>query len=218
LKAVVAFFATTIAILSPFILTGTLPAYFQAQAQASVHTLMSAQNPNLPWLISLVIRISERGIFDEESFSALPYHIDNQALRQRIYLLFATLTILAVLVVLISWSRKYGRENISALYAGALAISAYNLLSFGVHENHVFMLVPILFAISSNSRMKRIYFICTSALGLNLLATGGLGLSVPSFPLLTGTNSLAYSILGIGCLVGYGWAFFELIRSDPSRK
>ena len=119
------------------------------------------------------------------------------------------------MLYLLYWSRKIGKSNIAPLYVGAVAISAYNLFSFGVHENHVFMLIPILFALTNSQVGKRIYFAASTALGLNLFTTGGLGLSVPNFTSLAATNGLAYSAIGILCLAGYVWTFYELMRINP---
>jgi len=218
MRALVGFFSASAAILSPFLITGTLTAYFQAQALASVHTMMSAQNPNVPWLLSLISRIRTQGIFNSNSYSALPYHIDNQIWRQRIYLLFGALTIMIIMIYLLYWSRKIGRNNISPLYVGAVAISAYNLFSFGVHENHVFMLIPILFALTLTKISKKIYLTVSAALTINLLATGGLGMSVAKFPLLTSANGVAYSGLGALCLFAYTWASYKLFRINPTKN
>ena len=216
-NALVGFVITSVLILSPFIATGTLMAYFHAQALASVHTMMSAQNPNFPWLISLVARIGSNGIFSADSYSALPYQIENQHLRQIIYLSFALLTILIILSYFFFWTRKIGVNRISPLYVGAISISAYNLFSFGVHENHVFMLLPVLFAVTYTQKSRLVYLAVGSALGLNLLSTGGLGLTFSSFPILASENGFAYSLAAGLCLMAYGWAFYELLRQNPER-
>jgi len=218
IKTVVGFVVTTLVILSPFIATGTLAAYFHAQALASVHTMMSAQNPNFPWLISLFSRITTHGLFSEESYSSLPYQIENQAPRQKIYLSFALLTISIIITYLLFWSRKIGIKQISPLYMGAVSISAYNLFSFGVHENHVFMLIPILFALANNEPNKRIYLAASTALGINLLSTGGLGQTFTFFPILTAVSGFAYSVVSSTCLGCYIWAFWKLARSNPKKS
>jgi len=216
-KALLGFAITSIMILSPFIATGTLMAYFHAQALASVHTMMSAQNPNFPWLISLGVRVSSNGIFNAESYSALPYQIRDQHLRQVIYLAFALLTVAIISTYLIYWSRKIGSKNISVLFAGVISISSYNLFSFGVHENHVFMLLPVLFALTNSQKSKKIYLAASSGLGLNLISTGGLGLSFSSFPILAGVNGFTYTLASGLCLVAYTWTFYELLRLTPEK-
>ena len=122
------------------------------------------------------------------------------------------------MLYLLYWSRKIGRNNISPLYVGAVAISAYNLFSFGVHENHVFMLIPILFALTLTKISKKIYLTVSAALTINLLATGGLGMSVAKFPLLTSANGVAYSGLGALCLFAYTWASYKLFRINPTKN
>jgi hypothetical protein len=218
IRAVTGFAVTALLILSPFIATNTLGAYFHAQALASVHTMMSAQNPNLPWLISIFSRINSHGLFSIQSYSAIPYEIQNQALRQGIYLSFAILTISIIVTYLLFWSRKIGLKQISPLYIGAVSISAYNLFSFGVHENHVFMLIPVLFALTKDVKNRKIYFAASTALGVNLLSTGGLGITFAFFPILATTNGFLYSAIGLICLALYTWAFSKLFYSNPSRN
>ena len=218
MRTVVGFVVTTLVILSPFIATGTLVAYFHAQALASVHTMMSAQNPNFPWLISLFSRITTHGLFSPDSYSSLPYQIENQALRQKIYLSFALLTISIIVTYLFIWSRRIGLKNISPLHTGAISISAYNLFSFGVHENHVFMMIPILFALANNEPNRRIYLAASTALGINLLSTGGLGQTFTFFPILTAVSGFAYSVVSATCLGCYIWAFWKLARSNPKKS
>lgn len=215
IKFLSSFTLTTFFILLPFITTGTLPAYFHSQALASVHTMLSAKDPNFPWLFSLVIRIKEKGLFNPESFSANPYQLFNQPLRQAVYLSFGFLTVTLICCYILFWSNKIGIKSISPLFCGAISISTYNLFSCGVHENHVFMLIPVLFAISHSRRSKQIYFVVSVSLGLNLLATGGLGFSFAWFPILAATNGVGYSAIGLICLAGYSWAFLEVLRTEP---
>ena len=217
-KTAIGFVSTSTLILYPFISTGTLAGYFHAQGLASVHTMMSAQNPNFPWLISVIKRITTHGLFSVQSYSSSPYQIENRNLRQIIYLTFAMLTILIIINYVFIWTRKLGALKISSLYVGAVSISAYNLFSFGVHENHVFMLLPVLFAIIDSQQSKLIYIVVSSALGLNLLSTGGLGMSFSTFPILAQHSGFAYSLVGGTCFVAYGWAFFAILRQNPGKK
>lgn len=215
LNFLVSFAVTSFAVLSPFIVTNTLKTYFYNQGLASVHTMMSAQNPNIPWLIAFMKRISMYGFFSEESYSASPYQIANQVLRQRIYLSFGAITIAVIITYVTYWAIKIGRRNISSLHVGVVSICAYNLFSFGVHENHVFMVIPLLFAITYSPELKKIYWITSTALGLNLLATGGLGFSFPYIPILAINQPIIYSGIGVLCLISYSWAFYRLLHIKP---
>jgi hypothetical protein len=202
-------------ILSPFILTGTLPAYFKAQGLASVHTMMSAQNPNVPWLIGLIARISKFGFLDGRTYSAVPIRIEEDALRQFLYLGFGVITVLVIVAWFFYWTCLNKTKDISALSAGVFAIVTYNLFNFGVHENHVFMVLPALFALTSNPRMRKAYFLTSTALALNLLATGGLGRSIDTFPLLTQSSGELYTFLSAVCMVLYLIAFIDLALTRP---
>ena len=217
-RVLLGFIIGFLVILSPFILTGTLPAYFRAQGLASIHTMMSAQNPNVPWLISLFVRIREYGALDLRSYSALPLRIADTQLRQILYLSFGIMTVVVILLWLIFWSRRLGVRNISALYIAAVAISSYNLLSFGVHENHFFMAIPVLFAIAATKGNLRIYAFASGALALNLLATGGLGRSINFVSPLTQTSGVLYTLNSVASLALYLWATYDLLRIAPTLR
>ena len=216
IRFTITFLLISATILSPFILTGTLPAYFRAQGLASVHTMMSAQNPNVPWLIGQISRIIEHGIFNAESYSALPLRIVNDNLRQFLYLSFGASSALFILFWIFYWMKKLDGLQISPIFAGALAISSYNLFSFGVHENHAFMLMPILFAVVGNRQNRRIYVLASTALAINLIATSGLGRSLPSVPVLIYESGFLYSLVSIICLVLYTLALWELWKTRPT--
>ena len=214
-RSALGFLLGFLAILSPFIFTGTVVAYFQAQGLASVHTMMSAQNPNIPWLFSLIVRLKEYGFSDSRSYSALPLRITDDHLRQFLYLSFGVVTVAVILAWLSFWARRVGIEKISALHIGAIAISSYNLLSFGVHENHFFMALPILFALATFEQNRRIYFLASASLALNLFATGGLGRSINLVTPLTQTSGLLYALVSATSLGLYIWAMRDLMRVTP---
>ncbi len=215
LRFTMTFIVISATILSPFILTGTLPAYFRSQGLASVHTMMSAQNPNVPWLIAQISRIIDNGLFNSESYSTLPLRIMNDTLRQLLYLSFGAFSVLFILAWVFYWFKVRQTTQISPLFTGAIAISSYNLFSFGVHENHAFMLMPILFALVGEGRKRRIYIMASTALAINLVATMGLGRSVPSFPIVVYESGVLYALISTICLTLYSLALWELWRIKP---
>ena len=215
IRFTITFLLISTTILSPFILTGTLPAYFRAQGLASVHTMMSAQNPNVPWLIGQISKIIDHGILNAESYSALPLRIANDNLRQLLYLTFGAFSALFILFWFFHWMRKMEGIQISPIFAGALAISSYNLFSFGVHENHAFMLMPILFALAGRGQHRRIYFLATTSLAINLFATNGLGRSFPSVPVASYESGPIYALASVICLMLYCSAVWELWKTGP---
>jgi hypothetical protein len=215
LRFTATFLFVSATILSPFILTGTLPAYFRAQGLASVHTMMSAQNPNVPWLIAQISRIVDHGLLNANSYSTSPLRIVNDNLRQVLYLSFGAFSAMFILAWFFYWFKVRQTSQISPLFAGAIAIGSYNLFSFGVHENHVFMLVPILFALVGKGASRRIYMLVTTALAINLVATMGLGRSVSWVPIVVYENGFLYSLISMICLVLYSLAMWELWRTKP---
>jgi hypothetical protein len=177
--------------------------------------MMSAQNPNIPWLLSLIARAIEFGTLDSRTYSALPYRIENDGLRQILYLSFGALAVFVVLLWLLYWSKKVGVSKISFYYVGAISISAYNVFSFGVHENHFFMAIPILFLLATNHESRSIYLWASSALALNLLATGGLGRSVSLIKPMTQVSGTLYAATSGISLCLYLLSTWKLAQQTP---
>ena len=217
-KFIIGFFVSLTISLFPFIINGTLLLYFKAQSLASVHTMLSAQNPNIPWLLSCIIRALKFGLFNEETYSGVPFRLEDNFLRQFIYLVSGVLFLAVVTLWIIIWKKKIEAEKISPLHAGLVGILTYNMVNMGVHENHVFMALPILATLTTSKKIREAYFLISIALGLNLLATGGLGLSFPSFPTLLTSKPVLYTALGSICLFMQIRAFVIVLTANPQIK
>ena len=208
--------ASSFLILSPFIFTGNLFLYFKAQSLTSVHTMLSAQAANFPWLASLVYRITDLGLVGGLREGGNGLRIASDTFRQLGYLSSGMLTILIFVTWAIYWGRRVRPENIDPLFGASVMIFAYHLFNFGVHENHIFMLVPTLFLLGYNSRIWGTYKITVTALSISLLSAFGLGLDSRFFSGFSSSHPLLFTS-GIGfSFVLYLWGFIRIIRTNPN--
>ena len=206
---------SSILILSPFILSGNILLYFKAQGLTSVHTMLSAQAANFPWLGSLLYRISEFGFIDGLVEGGNSLRISNDEFRQFSYLGSGILTVSLFFIWVIYWRRRVGVQNFDPVYAAAIMIFSYHLFNFGVHENHIYMLIPTLFLISNCATVWKSYKLASAALTISLLSAYGFGAESRFFEGLPATHpALFTSALGVS-LVLYLLAFKQIFFTDP---
>jgi hypothetical protein len=171
LRFVLAFSGMSALVLSPFILTRHFISYLESQALTSVHTMLSAQASNYPWLISFAIRMFTEDQTRLLNLNGNGLRIEREALRQICYVGSGVVTISIFIAWLIIWSKRIQFRNIDPGFAAALLAATYNLFNFGVHENHVYMLLPLLYALSRDERMKWAFYLASTSLALQLFAT-----------------------------------------------
>ncbi len=208
---------SALVILSPFILSGGILLYFRAQGLTSVHTMLSAQAANFPWLGSLIYRISELGFIDGIIKGGNGLRVSNDEFRQIGYLGSGILTILVFVTWAIYWGRKVGAQNIDLTFGAAIMIFSYHLFNFGVHENHIYMIIPTLFLLSNRFEVWKIYKLASTALAVSLLSAYGFGEQSRIFNgFSSGNPELFTSALGVS-LILYLLAFSQLLFSNPRR-
>ncbi len=204
-------------ILSPFIFSGSILLYFKAQGLTSVHTMLSAQAANFPWLGSLLYRMSELGVIDGFVEGGNGLRISNDQFRQLGYLGSGILTILVFSTWAIYWGRKLGSQNIDMTFGAAVMIFSYHLFNFGVHENHIYMLIPTLFLLSNRFEVWKIYKLASTALAISLISAYGFGEQSRIFNGFSSAHpELFTAALGVS-LILYLLAFSQLLLSNPRR-
>jgi hypothetical protein len=204
-------------ILSPFIFSGSILLYFKAQGLTSVHTMLSAQAANFPWLGSLLYRISELGFIDGFVEGGNGLRISNDLFRQIGYLGSGVLTILVFFAWAIYWGRKVGSQNIDMTFGAAVMIFSYHLFNFGVHENHIYMLIPTLFLLSNRFEVWKIYKLVSTALTVSLVSAYGFGEQSSVFNgFLSPHPELFTAALGAS-LILYLLAFSQIVFTNPRR-
>lgn len=202
-------------ILSPFLVNGRILSYLESQSLTSIHTMLSAQASNFPWLISLISRFVTLDFNDAVMLNGNGLRIADGTLRQFSYLAAGSMVFIIFFIWIIYWSKNIGRTNVSPIYAAAVVVSAYHLFNFGVHENHVFMLIPILYLIKEQKNISRVLYCASSALALQLVIVASFGDSFPQIRPIISVYPILYILLSICSLVLFVIAFYSLAKSSP---
>ncbi|HEX6736925.1 MAG TPA: hypothetical protein VF310_01500 [Vicinamibacteria bacterium] len=169
-------------VLAPFVFAGTLGTMVTAIRQLTTHDMYSADAANLWWLVTWAKRAAAQ--WGESGGAALtaPVRIlrismaETQGLPNPRPL--GSLLVLAAA----AWGawRLRGRRDLGLLAAlGAFVVHAYFTLGVGVHENHLYLAVPLLaLAASLRPAFRGILLAVTAVTALNLDFIYGFGQGV----------------------------------------
>ena len=207
---------TILIVLSPFILTRNLFAYLESQALASVHTMLAAQTANFPYVITFIHRSIQEGFWEGLFMGGNGLRILDDQLRQLAYFGFAFIAGIVFLIWVIYFRRRFGLRAINYWQVVSMMIFAYYLFCAGVHENHIFMALPLLLCLPASIEIKKIYLAFSIALFLHLLISWGVG---ASFPDVTNYLSNSGSANTLGTLIAflcYLYAFVQLWKFTPA--
>jgi hypothetical protein len=202
-------------VLSPFILSGNLVAYVESQALASVHTMLAAQTANFPYLITIVHRMIQDGFWQGMSSGGNGLRIFDDQLRQLTYFGFALIAISVFCTWLLYFKRKHGLSLLSYWHVAAMMIFTYYLFCAGVHENHIYMALPILLCLPAASATKSVYVFFSTALFLHLIISWGIGGSFPTITNILSNSGTANSVGTLISLVLYFFSYIQLWRLPP---
>ena len=202
-------------ILTPFIFTGNIMWYFKAQSLTSVHTMASAQAANFPWLVSLIYRISTLGLIDGLGVGGNGLRISSDTLRQASYLSSGLVTVLVFLSWAIYWGKKGGMQNLDLSFSAMIMIFSYHLFNFGVHENHIFMLLPVVYLISGYLEIWNIYKMVALALTTVLISAYGVGSASHEAIGIATTHPGIFSVIMGICFLLYVVAFIKALKVNP---
>jgi hypothetical protein len=209
-----AIFTSTV-ILTPFIWTGNLMWYFKAQSLTSVHTMASAQAANFPWLGSLIYRVSTLGVTQGLGLGGNGLRISSDTVRQASYLSSGLLTILVFLLWATYWGKKVGVQNLDLSLGATIMIFSYHLFSFGVHENHIFMLLPVVFLVSGYSKVWNIYKMVALALTSILISAYGIGNGALTSTGVSTSHPAIFTLIMALCFLLYFASFLYALSVNP---
>jgi hypothetical protein len=205
-----------VVVLSPFILSGNLFAYVESQALASVHTMLAAQTANFPYLITIVHRIIQDGFWQGMSTGGNGLRIFDDQLRQATYFGFALIAISLFYSWVLYFKRKYGMSLFNYWHVATMMIFTYYLFCAGVHENHIYMALPILLCLPATAASKRVYVIFSAALFLHLIISWGIGASFPTITSFLSNSGTANSVGTLTSFLLYFFSYIQLWRLPPS--
>jgi uncharacterized membrane protein len=211
-----ALLVTILVVLSPFIMTRNLIAYLESQALASVHTMLAAQTANFPYVITFIHRSIQEGFWEGLFIGGNGLRILDDQLRQLTYFGFALIAGIVFLIWVVYFRRRFGLRAMNYWHVASMMIFTYYLFCAGVHENHIFMALPLLLCLPASRQVKRIFLAFSIALFLHLLISWGIG---ASFPVVTSNLSNSGSANTVGTLVAfllYLYAFVQLWKLPPA--
>ena len=144
---------------------------------AASHNLLSANALNFNWIVTYLVEIIDPAFSDRfNSNSGRIYYIDSKATG---YLRFISLGIKIVFISFYLFAlNKYRLSNHSFenfLKLSSLGYLSYFMFNIGVHENHLFMIIPLLFFLSIlQKEFLTHYIFFAMAFNINLFIFYGL--------------------------------------------
>jgi len=207
---------TILIVLSPFIVKGNLFAYLESQALASVHTMLAAQTANFPYVITLTHRSIQEGFWEGLFLGGNGLRILDDQLRQLAYFGFAGVAGIVFLAWVVYFRSRFGLRSMNYWHVTSMMIFTYYLFCAGVHENHIFMALPLLLCLPASRAVKKIFLAFSIALFLHLLISWGIGASFPDVSNYLSNSGSANTVGTLVAFLLYLYAFVQLWKLPPA--
>lgn len=205
--------------LSPFVLRGAFRNVLQGVGSLLRHDMLSATAANLWWIVTWILRASY-AVHDLGARMAWTMPVRILGISRVIALGYPNPRLLATLAVsaAILWSLWTARRSAlpEVLAAGAFAVYAYFVLGVQVHENHLFLALPLLAgAAAVMPRLRAPLAFLSATFSLNLFLFYGIGRGFPLPPRgFTGIDAtVLLSAANVAGLVWVGRRFVQSVRA-----
>lgn len=204
--------------LAPFILSGHFGTYIVNQLRTSVHTMTSANSANLPWLVKLAVNSSTNGYRTSLSSESFGGTISNEYLRVSLYVLLAiSVLVIIVLTALKLVRSKYSWET-SSLVLALTATLTYYMLSMGVHQNHLFLALPVAYCLTKEHEFKAVYFSLSISSALEQFSAYGLGIKNENSSINEIANHSLANFISLLCFAGYTFSAYRIFAYFKGRE
>ncbi len=197
----------------PFILRGALPNLAQGVGSLLRHDMLSATAANVWWVITWLLRASY-AVADLGAWTAWTMPVRILGVRRFMELGYPNPRPIGAALVLgaAAWAfyrarlaLARGGSPVFVLAAGAFALHAYFMLAVQVHENHLFLALPLLAAVAAvDPRYRAVAGATSAVMVLNLLLFYGIGRDLRPLPR-TATIIDATALLAIVHVVVFIW-------------
>ena len=177
--------------LLPFAVRGALPNVVQGVGSLFRQDMLSATAANAWWMVTWLLRASY-AVNDLGAWAAWTMTVRILGIRRFMELGYpnprpigmALVAGAAVWGFYRAWTAlTRGSSPVLLLAAGAFALHAYFMLAVQVHENHLFLALPLLAAAAaSDVRFRPVAAAISVAMALNLLLFYGIGRDFPPLP------------------------------------
>lgn len=186
-SAIVAAIALGFAALLPYLLIDAGWNVFQGVSSVLRHDMLSAYAANLWWIVTYVMRASY-AVADMGMWGAWTMTLRILGMSTIVRLGYPNPRPLATFAVLIAiawalWRARRSRDVSLVAATAALIVHAYFVLGVAVHENHLYLALPLLaLAAAGRPRLKPIHLALSAVVALNLFLFFGLGRDLPLPP------------------------------------
>lgn len=208
-------------LLAPYAWRGALPNVVQAVRQLTRHDMLSGTAANLWWIVTWLLR-AMYAIKDLGAWASWTMTVRILGISRVVALGYPNprpiATALAGIVMLWALWRARRAPLPVVLAAGAFAVHAYFVLAVQVHENHLYLALPVMAAAAALIPTLRAPFALVSVIfALNLFLFYGIGRGYPppprGFTIVDATVVLSF--VNLAALVWHG-ARFAAATSDGS--
>jgi hypothetical protein len=208
-RTVAAAAIVSLAILLPYLVSGAGRNVAQGVSSLLRHDMLSAYAANVWWVFTYFMRASY-AVADMGTWAAwtMPMRILGISTIVRLGYPdprpFATAAV-ALVALWGLWQARHSRDLSLVCALGAFIVHAYFVLAVAVHENHLYLAVPLLaFAAGARPRLRRIHIAVSMVIALNLFLFFGLGRGFP-LPPRTFTIIDATVLLAVANCVLFVW-------------
>lgn len=214
----------SVGILLPYLVVGAGRNVAQGVSSLLRHDMLSAYAANVWWVFTYFMRASY-AVADMGTWAAwtMPMRILGISTIVRLGYPdprpFATAAV-ALVALWGIWQARHSRDLSLVCALGAFIVHAYFVLAVAVHENHLYLAVPLLaFAAGARPPLRRIHVAISAVIALNLFLFFGLGrgIALPprTFTVIDATVLLAAANCGL--FVWHAKVFyFECRTMQPS--
>lgn len=206
---------------APFARIGALPNLMQGAGRAFHHDMLSAEAVNLWWIVTWLLRASN-GVHDLGVATAFTTPVRILGISRTMELGYPNPRLIGTALagsalLWVFWRARRGDLPI-LLAAGACAVHAYAVLSVQVHENHLYLALPLMAAAGSRlPGLRRPYALVSAICFLNLFLFQGLGhdFSLPVRQLTVLDATVLVSMVNVAALVWHAQRFSQEARAHP---
>ena len=184
LRAAIAASVAVVITLVPYMIRGAWANLVQAVGRLATHDMLSANASNVWWIFTWALRMVD--VWHESgAYRALTQQVRILAISRAIELGYPNPRVVGLVLVLAAIGCAVWRVRAAVSVANGFALAgfcayAYALLAAQVHENHLYLAVPLFALAGALDRRYRPIFWATSAIvTLNLLLFAGLGRGLP---------------------------------------
>ena len=216
---------TAAVVMAPVMVVGAWPNFWQAMGSFGRHDMLSGQAANVWWIVTYVMRaiyaVPEMGLADA-FLSPVARPLGITTIVQLGYpspRLASTVVMLAAMAWALWMGRKV-RDLPRVALLGAWIVYAYFMLAVQVHENHFYMILPLLaLAAAALPEWRRLFWVLNGSFALNLNLFYGLGdrigFAVPRT--ITGIDATVWlSLVNVGAFVWFARLLRQTLREHPA--